>query len=59
MKAAKWGQKAVTQLLLEKGVDAKAQDRDREITLMIVVRQGHKAVVQLLLKQGVDVKAQD
>ena len=46
-------------LLLEKGADVKATDRDGRTALIWAAQDGHEAVVRLLLEKGADVEAKD
>lgn len=44
------------QLLLKKGADVAAKDKDKWKTTHFVAANRHEAVIQLLLKKGADVK---
>jgi hypothetical protein len=43
---------AVVRLLLDRGADVDAKEKDRRTALMVAVGSGHEAVVQLLKSAG-------
>jgi ankyrin repeat protein len=45
------------QLLLKKGADIEAKDKDEWTALHEAAQNGHEAVVQLLLKKGAHIEA--
>ncbi len=57
--AARYGHDAVVQLLLEKGADLEAKDKDGWTPLLWAAENGHNAVVQQLLEKGADLEAKD
>ena len=58
-RAAENGHEAVVRLLLEKGADVKAKNKDGRTTLHETVIRGHDKVVRLLLEKGADIEAKD
>ncbi|KAH8652847.1 hypothetical protein BGZ61DRAFT_511129 [Ilyonectria robusta] len=60
MVASYCGHRATVKLLLEKGADVEAKDKDYGRTpLWWAAEKGHEAVVKLLLDKGADVEAKD
>jgi len=58
--AARAGQVGLVRLLLERGADVNARDKETEATALIAAaHQGHLQVVELLLQKGADVNAKD
>jgi len=55
--AARYGHKAVAELLIAKGADVNAENEKGETPLHAAARYGHKAVVELLISKGADVNA--
>lgn len=56
-RAAFKGNEAVVKLLLEKGADPKAKDKNGEIPLRYAAENGHDAVAELLVGEGMDFRA--
>ncbi|KAF2181428.1 ankyrin, partial [Zopfia rhizophila CBS 207.26] len=57
---ARYGHEVVVKLLLDKGVDLEAKDKDNGQTpLLWAAQYGHEAVVELLLNTGADLEAKD
>jgi hypothetical protein len=54
-----FGLEAVVRLLLEKGADVEAKDKDGWTALRWAARHGHDGVMRLLLEKGADVEAKD
>jgi ankyrin repeat protein len=58
--AARSGQIGLVRLLLERGADVNARDKETEATALITAaHQGHVQVVEILLQKGADVNAKD
>jgi hypothetical protein len=58
--AARNGQAGLVRLLLERGADVNARDKETEATALIAAaHQGHAQVVEILLQKGADVNAKD
>jgi ankyrin repeat protein len=57
--AAEGGNKAIVQLLVDKGADVKAKDNHGSTVLHWAARGGNEAIVRLLIDKGADVKAKD
>jgi ankyrin repeat protein len=57
MMAAYEGQTVRVRLMLERGADPNARDRDGDTALMFAAFKGHAAIVHLLLMHGADVDA--
>lgn len=58
--AARSGQVGLVKLLLDRGADVNARDKETETTALIAAaHQGHVQVVDILLQKGVDVNAKD
>ncbi|KAK4220966.1 hypothetical protein QBC38DRAFT_550337 [Podospora fimiseda] len=57
--AAQDGRLAIAQLLVDRGADVNAQEKDGWTALMRASSNGHEAVAQLLVDRGADVNAQD
>ena len=57
--AAGNGHEAVVRLLLKKGADATAEDKEGQTALHWAAGSGHEAVVRLLLDKRPDVTARD
>lgn len=55
--AAKKGDTATVQALLDKGADVNAKDKDGWTALMFAANNGHATIVQALLDRGADVNA--
>ncbi|KAH0542984.1 hypothetical protein FGG08_002672 [Glutinoglossum americanum] len=56
-KAASNGHEPIVKLLLERGADIEAKDKDGWTVLQRAVSNGHELVVNLLLERGADVEA--
>ncbi|KAF8241232.1 ankyrin, partial [Wilcoxina mikolae CBS 423.85] len=48
--ASRYGHEAVARLLLDKGADVSAADKDRSTPLLLASERGHEAVTQLVLQ---------
>ena len=58
--AARNCRKAVVKLLLERGADVEARDKDSLTPLLLhAAWNGHKAIVRLLLEKGADIEVRD
>ena len=57
--AAKHGHLEVVRLLIEKGADATAEDKDKKTPLHFAAANGHLEVVRLLIEKGADATAED
>ncbi|KFY32155.1 hypothetical protein V493_00461 [Pseudogymnoascus sp. VKM F-4281 (FW-2241)] len=57
--AAGCGHEAVAQLLLNKGAEVDAKNKNGETPLYLAAQRGHKAVAQLLLNKGAEVDAKN
>jgi len=55
---AAWrGHRKVVKLLIAKGADLEAKDKDGSTPLHIAAQCGHRKVVELLLQKGADIEA--
>jgi ankyrin repeat protein len=59
LEAAENGHEMVTTMLLQKGVNVNARDRDGRTALHLAADEGHEMVVRLLPGNGADVSAED
>jgi hypothetical protein len=59
MAASSFGQVDMVDLLLEKGANINAKDKDDQTALMKAVKYNHAEVVEHLLKGGADVRGRD
>jgi hypothetical protein len=57
--AAENGHTTTVGLLLDKGTDIEAKDKDSYTALMVAAQNGHTATVGLLLDKGADIEAKD
>ena len=58
-KATECGHEATVYVLLDRGADIEAKDRDKLTPLHKAAESGHQAVVHLLLDRGADIEAKD
>ncbi|HCB64046.1 MAG TPA: hypothetical protein DEP20_01590, partial [Fusobacteria bacterium] len=49
--------KEVCELLIEKGSEVKAVDKDGWTALMLAAKNGHREVCEMLIEKGAEVKA--
>lgn len=57
--ASYYGHPAVVKLLVEKGADIEAKDRDGQTPLSWAAVAGHRTVVELLVEKGADIKVKN
>jgi len=57
--AAEKGDTETVKMLLNKGADVNAKDKDGETALMYAAQKGHTEIVEILLINGADINAKD